>query len=63
MSTAQIRKQVSVFIPIEDWKMLRYEAARRHETVSDICREWMKPGLEQMREESKEPDREFEPVG
>lgn len=52
MATTQVRKQVSVFIPLEDWKLLRFEAARRHETMSDICRGWMLPGLEQMRKES-----------
>lgn len=51
----RIRKQISLFVPLDDWKVLRQEAARRRIPMTELCRRWMKPRLDDLR---RHPDRE-----
>ncbi len=59
MSTTEIRKQISIFIPLSDWKAIRYEAARRKIPMTELCRGWMHPGLERLRQTRGCPHEQF----
>lgn len=43
-----IRKQISIFVSINDWKRIRQEAARLQIPMTELCRRWMKPKLDQL---------------
>ncbi|MCA8989903.1 MAG: hypothetical protein KDA78_19815, partial [Planctomycetaceae bacterium] len=49
-STSQeMKKQVSIFLPVSDWRALRFEAARRRIPMTELCRHWMRPELDRLR--------------
>jgi hypothetical protein len=50
----ELRKQISLFVPLSDWKAIRQEAARQRIPMTELCRRWMKPGLDDLR---RHPDR------
>jgi hypothetical protein len=50
MKTAQLRKQISIFIPISDWRAIRQEAARLGIPITELCRRWMKADLQRLLE-------------
>ncbi len=49
MPTVEIRKQISIFVPITDWKAIRLEAARRGIPMTELCRQWMHPSIDDLR--------------
>ncbi|MCA9081130.1 MAG: hypothetical protein KDA58_11275 [Planctomycetaceae bacterium] len=46
---AELRKQISIFIPISDWRALRLEAVRLGIPITELCRRWMHPHMEELR--------------
>lgn len=46
----EFRKQISLFLPLSDWKALRREAARLRIPMTELCRRWMTPGLTELRQ-------------
>lgn len=46
---AEVRKQVSIFLPVSDWKILRHEAARRQIPITELCRMWIGPGIAELK--------------
>ena len=44
----EFRKQISLFLPLPEWKAVRQEAARRGIPMTDLCRQWLKPRLEKL---------------
>ena len=55
VSTLELRKQISIFVPLSDWRAIRYEAARRKIPMTELCRRWMTPELSRLRNaESKQ---------
>jgi len=46
----QIRKQVSIFLPASDWQALRDEAVRQRRPVTELCRRWIRPELDRLRQ-------------
>lgn len=50
MATAEIRKQISIFVPLSDWRAIRFEAARQRIPMTELCRRWMKRDLDRLRE-------------
>ena len=59
MTILELRKQVSLFMPISDWKAIRMEAARQNIPMTELCRRWMKPELTKLRRcEKKKPTSE-----
>ncbi|MGH7129912.1 MAG: hypothetical protein ACREIV_15180, partial [Planctomycetaceae bacterium] len=44
----ELRKQVSICLPLSDWKAIRHEAAVRRIPMTELCRQWMRPGLKQL---------------
>ncbi len=48
MEQTELRKQISIFIPLSDWKEIRWEAARQKIPISELCRRWMKPHIESL---------------
>ena len=45
----QLRKQISIFLPLADWKAIRLEAARQKIPMTELCRRWMKQDMEKLR--------------
>ncbi|MDZ4684863.1 MAG: hypothetical protein SH850_07195 [Planctomycetaceae bacterium] len=60
MPNPEFRKQISIFLPVADWKAVRLEAARRRIPMTALCREWLAPGLGQLRREPPRPIEEEE---
>ncbi len=50
MASRSLQKQISIFLPLEDWKRVRQEAARRNVPITELCRQWMSPGLRDLRQ-------------
>ena len=44
----EIQKQISMFIPLSQWKAIRLEAAKQKIPITELCRRWMKPGLQKL---------------
>lgn len=47
----ELRKQVSLFLPLSDWKALRQEAARQQVSMMELCQRWIRPEMERLREQ------------
>jgi hypothetical protein len=45
----ELRKQISIFVPISDWRAIRLEAARRRIPITELCRQWMRPHVAELR--------------
>ena len=45
MKTPELRKQISIFLPLSAWRAIRVEAARQRIPMTELCRRWMKPEL------------------
>ena len=54
MNRTEIRKQISIFVPISDWRVLRDEAARRRIPITELCRRWIRPELQVLRDRACE---------
>jgi hypothetical protein len=50
MPQLELRKQVSIFLPLSDWRAIRREAARLRIPMTELCRRWMKPELTGLRQ-------------
>ena len=50
MAGVIFRKQISIFIPLSDWKAMRLEAAAQRIPMTELCRRWMEPGLRAIRQ-------------
>lgn len=48
MPTQEIRKQISIFVSLSDWKALRAEAARLRAPMTELCRRWLRPHFDQI---------------
>jgi hypothetical protein len=49
MPDLDIRKQISIFVKLSDWKAIRLEAARRRIPMTELCRQWMKRDLDELK--------------
>lgn len=54
MKTREIRKQVSIFMPLSDWKAIRFEAARQRIPMAELCRRWMNSDMQRLRNANAE---------
>lgn len=52
MPLTELRKQISIFLPLSEWRALRAEAARRKVPITELCRQWLTPHLESLRDPS-----------
>ncbi|HUG90870.1 MAG TPA: hypothetical protein VML55_08560 [Planctomycetaceae bacterium] len=50
---SEIRKQISIFVPLSEWRIIRDEAIRRRQPMSDLCRGWMEPQLNGLRRRAR----------
>ena len=48
MSSLELRKQISIFLPLRDWQAIRLEAARLRIPMTELCRRWMRADLERL---------------
>ena len=53
MKTLELRKQISIFLPLSDWRIIRHEAARQGIPMTELCRRWMKPEMTKLRNASE----------
>lgn len=54
----ELRKQISLFVPLSQWLAIRHEAARRKIPITELCRRWMRPKLDALAaREQKAPAR------
>ena len=44
----ELQKQISLLLPLSEWKAVRLEAARLGIPMTDLCRQWMKPRLSKL---------------
>jgi len=49
MPSRSLQKQISIFLPLDDWKRVRLEAARRNVPITELCRRWMASELKELR--------------
>ena len=54
MATRILRKQISMFFPLEDWKILRNEAARLRIPLTELCRQWLGPEVERLKQDRRD---------
>lgn len=47
-----LRKQITMLVPVADWRVMRDEAARRGVAVTELCRDTLEPLLNQLRSAS-----------
>lgn len=52
---SEIRKQISIFLPLSDWKAIRLEAARQKIPMTELCRRWMKSDMQRIRSRQERP--------
>lgn len=50
MHSQESRKQISIFLAVNDWRRLRDEAARQRVPITELCRQWLRPGLNRLRD-------------
>lgn len=55
MNVPVFRKQISLFIPLADWKNIRREAARQRIPMTELCRRWMQPSINDLRQHPQPP--------
>lgn len=55
MAGVIFRKQISIFVPLADWKAIRREAAEQRIPMTELCRRWMEPGLRSIRPSTPTP--------
>ena len=48
MKNAELRKQISIFLPLSEWRVLREAAARESIPITELCRRWIRPGIEEL---------------
>ena len=51
-------KQISIFLPIADWRLLHNAAARRQSSITELGRQSLQPLLEQLRTDPEQRARE-----
>ncbi len=54
MTTVDFRKQLSIFVPLSDWRAIRAEAARQNVPMTELCRRWMRPEIDRLKREGQQ---------
>lgn len=47
---ACLRKQISFFLPLPQWVLVRNEAIRQGIPITELCRRWMSEEMERLNE-------------
>ncbi len=48
------KKQLSIFVPMSDWKAIRLEAAKQKIPMTELCRRWLRPEISRVKNYSTE---------
>jgi hypothetical protein len=48
MASLEMKKQISIFLPVSEWRTLRQEAARQHVPITELCRRWILPEISRL---------------
>ncbi len=49
------KKQLSIFVPISDWKAIRFEAAKQKIPMTELCRRWLDPEINKVKQQTTAP--------
>ncbi len=49
----EIKKQVTMSVPISDWKLIRMESAKQNTSINRLFRIWIAPHIKKLREEAE----------
>ncbi len=49
IDSLELRKQISIFVPLSDWRAIREEAAKKGIPMTELCRRWMAKDLDRLR--------------
>lgn len=49
MSHDLVRKQISILVPVADWKAIRQAAAELRIPMTELCRRWMADSLQNLK--------------
>ncbi|MFO1023409.1 MAG: hypothetical protein U0903_22360 [Planctomycetales bacterium] len=49
MRSSELKKQISIFVPLQEWRAIREEAARQKIPITELCRRWISPESEKLR--------------
>jgi hypothetical protein len=41
-SKASLQKQISMYLPLDEWKAVRLEAAKRNQPITALIRRWIR---------------------
>ena len=52
----RLQKQISIFLPVSDWRLVRHEAARRGIPITELCRQWLRPHIRRLGSSAREGD-------
>lgn len=55
LNVSPLKKQVSVFVILPDYRLLRAEAARRRIPLTSLFLEWITPHLADLRRRGEQP--------
>ena len=53
MAHSELHKQISIFLPLPEWRALRAEAARQGIPITELCRRWMAPHIASLASQAK----------
>lgn len=48
------KKQLSIFVPLSDWKAIRLEAAKQKIPMTELCRRWLNPEIDRVKKHSEQ---------
>lgn len=54
MGLKPLQKQISIYLPISDWKALRREAAKQRVPITELCRGWLRPELQELHKRNQQ---------
>ena len=46
------KKQITIFVPLQEWLTIRREAARLNIPITELCRQLMQPELDKLCQEN-----------
>lgn len=52
---AEPKKQVSLFVPLSEYRAIRDEAARRKMPMTELVRGWMRRDLDKLMKDKEDP--------
>jgi len=48
----ELKKSIGVYLPVSDYKLIEREAARRKVPKNELCRQWIRPHVEELKKQN-----------